>query len=74
MGPRPHQAAALIVEGGQFDLQPAFVRAGAGAEDFQDQSRAVDDLGLPRLLEIALLHGRQLVVDDHQTYALLFHG
>ena len=73
VGPRPHQAAALVVEGGQFDLQPAFMRAGAGAEDLQDQSGAVDDLGLPGLLEVALLHGRQLVVDDDEADALLLH-
>ena len=73
VGPRPHQAAALVVERGQLDLQPAFMGAGAGAEDLQDQSGAVDDLGLPGLLEVALLHRRQLVVDDDETDALLLH-
>ena len=71
VGPRPHQAAALVVERGQLDLQAAFMRAGARAEDLQDQPGAVDDLGLQRLLEIALLHRRQPVVDDDQPDPLL---
>ena len=66
VGPRPHQAAALVVERGQLDLQAAFVGAGARAEDLQDQAGAVDHLGIPGLLQVALLHGRQRVVDDDQ--------
>ena len=72
MGPGPHQPAALVVERGQLDLQAAFMRAGARAEDLQDQAGAVDDLGVPGLLEVALLHRRQLVVDDDQLDLLLF--
>ena len=56
MGPGPHQAAALVFERGQLDLQAAFMRAGARAEDLEDQAGAVDHLGVPRRLEIALLH------------------
>jgi hypothetical protein len=48
------------------------MRAGARAEDLQDQAGAVDHLGVPRLLEIALLHGREPVVDDDQADLLLF--
>ena len=47
VGPGPHQPRALIGERRQFDLQPAFMGAGARAEDFEDQAGAVDDLGLP---------------------------
>ncbi len=49
------------------------MRAGAGAEDLQDETGAVDDLGIQRLLEIALLHGRQPVVDNDQPDPLLLH-
>ncbi|MFT3808599.1 MAG: hypothetical protein QM698_01645 [Micropepsaceae bacterium] len=64
VGPAPHQAAALIGEMGEFDLQTAFPRARPLAEDFQDQTGAVDDLGLEVLFEIALLHRRERTVED----------
>src|SRR5690606_11980007 len=52
MGPAPHQAAALIREMRELDLETALARARAGAEDLEDQRRAVDDLAAPRLLEV----------------------
>ncbi len=39
VGPAAHQAAGLIVEMGQLDLQPPFGRGGALAEDLEDQAR-----------------------------------
>ena len=66
MGPRPHQAAALIIQMRQFDLQRAFLGLGAAAEDFEDQPGAVEDLGVPGLLEIALLDRRQRAIHHHQ--------
>ena len=38
MGPGAHQPASLIAEGGELHLQLAFRRAGAGAEDLEDQA------------------------------------
>ena len=63
----------------QFDLQRAFLGLGATAEDFEDQPGAVEHLGVPGLLEIALLDRRQRAVhhDDadlersHQAGSLL---
>jgi hypothetical protein len=66
MGPRPHQPAALIIEMRQFDLQRTFLGLGAAAEDFQNQPGAVENLGVPRLLEIALLDRRQRAIHHHK--------
>src|ERR1700733_9102629 len=50
----------------QFDLQRAFPGLGATAEDFQDQSGAVEHLGVPGLLEIALLDWRECAIHYHK--------
>ena len=66
MGPGPHQTALLIGEMGELDLEAALLGVGALAEDLEDQAGAVEHLGLPFLLEIALLDRRQRVIDDDQ--------
>ncbi len=49
---------------GELDLQAPFPRARPFAEDLQNQSRAVEDLGSPGLFQIALLHRGQRGIDD----------
>jgi hypothetical protein len=66
MGPGSHQAAALIVEVREFDLQRTFARLGASSKDFQDQAGAIEHLRVPCLLEVALLHRRQRAVHHHE--------
>ena len=66
MGPGPHQPAALIVQMRQLDLQRALPRLGAAAENFQDQSGAVEHFCVPGLLEIALLDRRQRAIHHDQ--------
>ena len=51
----------------EFDLQAPFGRAGAVGEDIEDQLCPVDDLYPDRLFEIALLRGRQFVIDDEHV-------
>ncbi|MNN74372.1 hypothetical protein D3C81_1905630 [compost metagenome] len=65
MGPCADQTRAFIVQPGQFNLQPALLGPRATSENLEDQAGAVDDLHLPRLFQIALLHRGQVVVDDH---------
>ena len=59
MGPGPHQPAALVAERGQLDLQLALARAGARAEDLQDQPGPVDDLELHSFSRLRCCTGRQ---------------
>ena len=66
MGPAAHQAGALIGEMGQLHLQTPFSGAGSLAENFENERRAVEHLGAPGFLQIALLHrGDGGVDDDH---------
>jgi len=65
MGPGPHQAAALIGQMCQLDLKPAFTGARPLPKDFQNERVAVEDLGLPFALQVALLDRRELRIDDN---------
>jgi hypothetical protein len=47
------------------------MRARPRAKNLKDQTGAVDDLGFPLALEIALLHRRQRAVDDDEPDFLL---
>ena len=67
MGPGAHQPALLISQVRMFDLQRAFAGPRASAENFQDQPGAVDDLGVPGLLQIALLDRRKRAVHHHDA-------
>jgi hypothetical protein len=51
----------------EFDLQGALTRLCPLSEDFEDQPRPVDDLCLEGFLEVALLDGRQSVIDDDES-------
>ena len=66
VGPGAHEPALLIDEMGKLDLQASFPRARARAEDLENQSGAVEYLGTPRGLQIALLHRGERVIDDHE--------
>ena len=48
----------------QLDLQATLARARVLREDVEDQRRAVEHLDVERVLEVALLRGRQFVVED----------
>ena len=53
----------------QLDLQLAFPRPRAPREDVEDELRAIDDLAVERLLEVAQLRRAQLVVEDDDVGA-----
>src|SRR5207248_3151403 len=51
----------------QLHLHHAFLAASVLGEDVEDQRDAVDDIAAELLLEVALLRGRQLVVEHHHV-------
>ena len=66
VGPQPAHAREVVLELGQLDLQLALGAVRVAGEDVEDHRRAVDDRQAERLLEVALLARRQLVVaGDH---------
>ena len=64
MGPGAHQPAFLIGQPRKFHLQPPGLALRALAKDFENEPGSVENLGVPGFLQIALLDGRQRVVDD----------
>jgi hypothetical protein len=64
MGPTADQTAALIGQVREIDLQAAFSGSRSGAEYFQDQTGTIDDFAFPGFLQISLLDGRDLKIDD----------
>jgi hypothetical protein len=73
MRPGTHQSAFLVGQMRELHLQRAFARARAPAEDLQDQPGAVEHLGIPGFLEIALLHRRDRAIHHHDAGFLAFH-
>src|SRR3989304_4120704 len=67
VGPGTNQPAFLIGEMRKLHLQCAFLRTRALAEDFKDQPGPVDDLRVPGLLQVSLLHRRERRIDEHET-------
>ena len=67
VGPQPPHAGHVVFELGQLDLQLALGRVGVVGEDVEDHRGAVDHRDAQRLLQVALLARRQLVVAGDQV-------
>ena len=65
--PAADEARRHVVELRELDLQLALGAACALREDVEDQAHAVDDAAFQRLLEVALLHAGQRMIEDHEV-------
>src|SRR5581483_4362570 len=71
--PGAHKPAFLIGEMRELHLQAALAGMRPLPEDFQNQPGAVDDLRVPCLFQIALLHRRERGVDEHESGVMRTH-
>ena len=67
MGPGSNQSRFLISEMSKLDLQRTLPRARPAAKNFEDQSRAIDNLGRKRFFQVALLHRGQTAIHDDEV-------
>ena len=70
VAPEPGQARQQMLELRQFDLELAFLRAGALRENIENQRRAVEHLAIENAFQIAALRGGKFVVEDDRVHVL----
>ena len=63
------QARREVAQARDLDLRARFARARVAMEDLQDHHRAIQHLAAGRLLEVARLRRRYLVIDQHELGA-----
>jgi len=63
------EARQQVIQLSQLNLEAAFARSRARRKNVQNELGAVDDLGVDGLFEVALLGGREVVVEDHHVGA-----
>jgi hypothetical protein len=66
VGPAAHQARRQVTELRELDLELALGAPRPPREDVEDEAGAVEHALADQPLEVALLGGRQLVVDEHE--------
>ena len=73
MAPAPDQTRREVLEPGEFDLKLAFVTLRAGAENLEDQHRAIGDRDPQMALQVALLGGGKRLVEEHRLRVVAEH-
>lgn len=71
--PATHQPCCQMLQLSQFDLQLAFMTLGTLGKNIQDQGAAIDHPATEHLFQIALLTGRQLMI-EHDNVRLMQPG
>ena len=71
MRPEALEARQHLLQRGELDLEHGLTCLRAGDEDIEDDLLAVDGAQLGVLLPVALLRGRELVVEDDQAAFLV---
>ena len=71
VGPASHKTGPLKGQGGKLYLKAAGMGLRAGAENLQNQRRAVDDLAFCRRFQIALLNRAETRIDDDHRWIVL---
>ena len=74
MLPETAHPRQVVLQLRELDLELPFGGHGVLREDVEDQLRAIDDPRLEGVLELALLHGRKLVVDEQRLGARAAEG
>lgn len=72
VSPRANEPCRQILQLCEFDLQFAFVAAGALRKDVEDEARAVHHAAVEREFEIAPLRGRECVIEDDEFDVVRF--
>lgn len=72
MSPAANEAALLVIEVGEFHLQPPLGRSRSLPENLEDQAGAVDHFALQPVFQIALLNGRKRAIHHNQVSIFLF--
>lgn len=74
VSPRAHEPRGNVLQLREFHLKLAFMATGALRENVEDEAGAVDDAPVKRSLQIALLRGRQRVIEDDDVDVIRFTG
>ena len=72
VAPAPHQTCREVLQTRQFHLQLAFMALRTFAEDLENQHRAVGHGHTEMTLQVALLRGRQGLIEQHHFGAFRF--
>ena len=83
MRPAADQAALLVGQMGQFNLEAPFPRLGSFPKNLKNEAGTIQNLDVPGLFQVALLPGGKRMVDDcnvglfccrNATYLFYFAG
>ena len=71
MGPHSGQAGKKILQLRELNLEPAFARASSPGENIENQLGAIQHLATCKLLKVATLRRRELVIKNQGRHVLL---